>query len=151
MTKIYKLLKQDHDKHREMLEQIADFNRDTAERRTLFEQFKNEVMAHANAEEQALYAEMLDRPALQDEGRHSVAEHKEINDFLEELTEMEFSHPRWQQKFVEMRHRYEHHIDEEEEEIFMAAKDKLASEKEEKLGKEFATAKERELAELRQA
>jgi hypothetical protein len=57
----------------------------------------------------------------------------------------------WMHKFVEMRHLYEHHIAEEEEEIFVAAKDKLADGKEERLGQEFAQAKSRELHELQQA
>lgn len=151
MTKIYKLLKQDHDNHREILKKIADTSGDTEERRTLFQQFKNEVTAHANAEEQALYSEMLDHPALQGEGRHSVAEHKEIDDFLEELTEMEFSNPHWLQKFADMRHRYEHHIEEEEEEIFKSAKDMLAAQNEDTLGEKFTKAKERELEQLEHA
>ena len=75
MTDIFTRLKQDHDRHREMLERVADTSGDTKERRESFEQLRVDVSAHANAEEQSLYAEMLPRPDLQDKGRHSVAEH----------------------------------------------------------------------------
>lgn len=145
MTDIFKLLKKDHDKHRELLAKIAETHGDSDERRELFEEFKIEVSAHANAEEQALYGEMLQRPELQDKGRHSVAEHKEIDDYLKELEELSFSSPHWQPKFGEMRHRYEHHIEEEEQEIFIAADEEFSKACEEKLGKIFAERKPKEL------
>ena len=51
----------------------------------LFEQFKVEVKAHAAAEEETLYATMLARPALREDAQHSVSEHKELEDYLEEM------------------------------------------------------------------
>jgi hypothetical protein len=48
------------------------------------------VTAHAASEEMSLYATMLANPELRDEAQHSVAEHKEIEDFLTELYEMDF-------------------------------------------------------------
>ena len=151
MTNIFKLLKQDHDRHRALLAKIADTSGDSEERRKLFEEFRIEVTAHANAEEQALYAEMLKRSELQDEGRHSVAEHKEIDDFLEELQEIEFSSPAWLAKFKEMRHRYEHHIEEEEDEIFVEANDELSDACEDKLGEIFKDRKSDEIQKVQAA
>ncbi|WP_420607010.1 hemerythrin domain-containing protein [Novosphingopyxis sp.] len=125
MTDIFDRLKQDHDLHRDMLAKLADTSGDSAERREGFEQFRIEVSAHAAAEEESLYAVMLQDPELREEGQHSVSEHKEIDDFLEELEDIEMSSPGWMATFKKMRHRYEHHIDEEEEEIFPAAKQRL--------------------------
>jgi len=137
MTDIFTRLKQDHDRHRAMLERVGDTSGDTKERRDSFDQLRIDVSAHANAEEQSLYAEMLARPDLQDKGRHSVAEHKEVDDYFEELVEMEFSSTGWLTRFKTLRERLEHHMDEEENEIFAAAKKDLSDERAEELTRIF--------------
>ncbi len=149
MTDVFTLLKADHDRHRKMLRDLSKTKGDSEERRTLFEAFRVEVGAHANAEEQSLYAVMLGDPELQEEGRHSVSEHKEIEDFLEELQETDMSSSAWLATFRKMKHRYEHHIKEEEEEIFKAAEDALSQRCENELGRKFAKRKTAEKAEIR--
>lgn len=143
-AEIYARLKADHDKHREMLAAIAETSGDSEDRRKLFEAFRVEVTAHAAAEEESLYATMLGDPELRDEARHSVAEHKEVDDFLGELYEMDMASPAWKRKFDEMRHRYEHHIDEEEEEMFPAAAEHLSAATEKQLADKFETNKPKE-------
>jgi Fe2+ transport system protein B len=124
-ARIFEDLKADHHRHRKLLADLAETSGDSADRRKLFEAFRVEVTAHAAAEEMSLYATMLGKPDLRDEAQHSVSEHKEIEDFLGELYEMDMASSGWLVKFKEMRHRYEHHIDEEEEEMFPAAADGL--------------------------
>jgi Hemerythrin HHE cation binding domain len=145
MTDIFTILKSDHDLHREMLAKIAETSGDTPERHKLFEAFRIEVTAHAAAEEQSLYATMLGDPELQDDGRHSVAEHKEIDDMLGELQETDMATGAWLIKFKEMRHRYEHHIEEEEEEMFPAAQKEFSKKLAEELGAKFDRRKPAEL------
>ncbi len=137
MTDIFTRLKQDHDKHREMLERVADTSGDSKERREAFEQLRIDVSAHANAEEQSLYAEMLARPDLQDKGRHSVSEHKEADDYFEDLVDMDFDNSGWLTRFKTLKERLEHHMDEEENEIFAAAKEDLSAERAQELAKIF--------------
>ncbi|MBF6602954.1 MAG: hemerythrin domain-containing protein [Sphingorhabdus sp.] len=150
MTKIFDLLKEDHDKHRELLKKIAETEGDSPERRETFAEFREEVTAHASAEEQSLYAEMLSRPELQEDGRHSVAEHKELDDLLAELADMDMSSSGWLQKFKTLRHDYEHHIDEEEQEMFPAADEEFATKCEERLGEIYADRYPDELATAQQ-
>ncbi len=145
MTDIFARLKQDHDRHREMLEKLADTKGDSGERQDLFKTFRIEVSAHAAAEEESLYAVMLQDPDLREEGQHSVSEHKEIDDFLEELDNTDMSSPGWLATFKKLRHRYEHHIDEEEQDIFPVAKKELAKGKAEQLGKTFEKRKPEEI------
>jgi hypothetical protein len=147
MTDIFSILKSDHDLHRQMLDNIGKTTGHGDERRDLFEAFRIEVTAHAAAEEQSLYAHMLADPELQEEGRHSVAEHKEIDDMLGELQKMDVDEDAWIAQFKELRHRYEHHIDEEEEEMFPAAEEAFEAVKAEKLGAIFDRRKPVELAE----
>jgi hemerythrin superfamily protein len=145
-ARIFADLKADHDRHRDLLARLAETKGDSEERRELFEAFRVEVTAHAAAEEESLYATMLANPDLRDEARHSVAEHKEIDDFLTELFELEMGSPRWLRRFGDMRHRYEHHIDEEEEEMFPAAAKDLSKAEQDRLARIFETRKPKELA-----
>jgi len=145
-ARIFRDLKADHERHRDLLAKLAETSSDSDERRELFEAFRVEVSAHAAAEEESLYATMLARPELRDEARHSVAEHKEIDDFLGELGETDMRSPGWLAKFKEMRHRYEHHIDEEEEEMFPAAADDLSAAEQDRLARVFEARKPKELA-----
>ncbi len=148
MAGIFDKLIADHNNHRELLAKIAETSGDSEERRTLFEQFRIDVTAHASAEEQSLYAEMMGRPELSEDARHSVAEHKELDELIGELVEMDMSSPGWLTKFKTLRHDYEHHIEEEEEEMFPAADEELSKAVETKLGKIFA---ERKPAEMEKA
>jgi hemerythrin superfamily protein len=145
MAGIFDRLIADHNNHRALLAQIAETRGDSEERRTLFEQFRIDVTAHASAEEQSLYAEMMGRPELSEDARHSVAEHKELDDLIGELVEMDMSSPGWMTKFKTLRHDYEHHIEEEETEIFPAADEELSKAVETKLGKIFADRKPAEM------
>lgn len=145
MAGIFDRLIEDHNRHRELFAKIAETSGDSEERRTLFEQLRIDVTAHASAEEQSLYAEMMSRPELSDDARHSVAEHKELDDLIGELVEMEMSSPAWLTKFKTLRHDYEHHIDEEEDEMFPTADEELSKAVEAKLGKIFADRKPAEM------
>jgi hemerythrin superfamily protein len=145
-SRIFRDLVADHERQRVLLERIGETSGDSKERPELFEQLRLDLQAHAAAEEETLYATMLADPELREDARHSVSEHKEIDDYLGELMEAEMSSPGWLVKFKEMRHRYLHHIDEEEEEMFPTAAKHLSAEKEEQLGKLFEQRKPKELA-----
>ena len=144
-ARIFQDLKADHDRHRKMLEQLGETQGDSNERRALFEELRLELQAHAAAEEESLYATMLADPDLRDEARHSVSEHKEIDDFLAELMDTDMSSGAWLTKFKDMRHRYLHHIDEEEEDMFPAAAKDLSAEEERKIAAIFEKRKPKEL------
>ena len=143
-TRIFARLKADHDRHRELLDRIDATHGDSAERRDLFEAFRIDVTAHAASEEMSLYATMLANPDLRDEAQHSVAEHKEIEDYLTELFEMDFASSGWLTRFRTMKHRYLHHIDEEEEEMFPAAEKELSDERKKELIRIFEKEKPKE-------
>jgi hemerythrin superfamily protein len=144
-AKIYADLKADHDRQRDLIARIEDTSRKDEERRALFEELRKELQAHAAAEEEALYAVMLANPELRDEARHSVSEHKEVDDLLGELTQKDTSSLFWMGKFKTMRDRYLHHIEEEEEEMFPAASKELSTETEATIAKVFERRKPKEL------
>ena len=144
-ARIFQDLKADHDRHREMLTKLGE-STDGARRAELFEELRVELQAHAAAEEESLYATMLGNPDLRDEARHSVSEHKEVDDYLGELIKLDPASSEWTETFEKMRHRYLHHIDEEEEDMFPEASEKLSAETEERLARVFEDRKPKELA-----
>lgn len=114
---IFARLEEDHEKHRDLLARIAA-SADESERRALFEDFTIEVKGHAAAEEQALYSTMMRKPEATDEVRHSVAEHHELEELLNDMAATEVASGEWTRKFAKLDHDYRHHIDEEENEHF---------------------------------
>ena len=117
-TDIFARLVEDHELHRDLLAKLGDTHGAGAERSRLFEHLTKELKSHAAAEEQALYSTMMRKPETTEETRHSVAEHKEIEDLLNDLAATEMESREWAGKFEHLRHRYTHHIDEEEDENF---------------------------------
>lgn len=141
---IFDALKHDHDTHRELLRQI-DGAKDVHQLSELFDSFRTEVTAHAAAEEESLYATMLAKPDLREEAQHSVAEHKEIEDYMEDMAEEETGSPAWRELYSTLKRRYLHHITEEEEEMFPAASEGLSDTEESRLATIFASRKPAEL------
>jgi len=144
-ARIYQDLKNDHDMHRALFEKLQATDGDDPSRRQLFEDLRTELQAHAAAEEEALYATMLKDPDLRNSARHSVAEHKEIDDLLGELMDAEMGTSSWEETFGGLRDRYIHHIDEEEEEMFPEASAGLSSAEENEAARTFEERKPKEL------
>ena len=141
---IFDRLKQDHDRHRELLDRLMETHGDSPEREQLFTELTKELKSHAAAEEQALYSTMLRKPPTTDETRHSVAEHHELDEMLNDLAATDMSSSAWLQKFKTLDHDYRHHINEEEEEHFPDFKQYLDSEDVEHMAEVFERRKEEE-------
>ncbi len=144
MANIYDAIKDDHDHHRKLLEQIADTSGDSTERQSAWKEFYAHVKSHAAAEEETFYSKLISKTWGQDAARHSVHEHQQLDDLMEELREMDMSSPGWLQKFKTLRHDYEHHIEEEEDEVFTRAKEVIPESEIEGYGKRFEARKKEE-------
>ncbi len=143
---IFARLKQDHDKHRDLLGRILETHGESDDREALFTELTGELKGHAAAEEQALYSTMLRKPETTDETRHSVAEHHEIEEMLNDLAATDMASGGWLTKFKTLDHRYRHHIDEEENEHFPDFAKYLTKEDEEHMESVFERRKREEKA-----
>ncbi|MBX7526543.1 hemerythrin domain-containing protein [Qipengyuania vesicularis] len=146
-TEIFARLKKDHDKHRELLDKLLETSGETEERKELFTELTKELKSHAAAEEQALYSTMLRKPPTTDETRHSVAEHHEIDEALNDLAATDMSEGAWLTKFKEFDHQYRHHIEEEEDDHFPDFEEHLDDKDMEHMRKVFERRKQEEKAE----
>ena len=146
MTDIYKRIEADHKTHRELLEAIAGSQGDFDERRSLWQRFYYDVKAHAAAEEETFYSKLMEEPDGQQKARHSVHEHQEMDDIMDELNEMDITSPGWLNRFATLKHDYEHHMDEEEDEIFSEARKVFDSREAENFATDFERRKQAERA-----
>lgn len=144
---IFERLKQDHDKHRDLLDRIGETHGESAERERLFTELTKELKGHAAAEEQALYSTMLRKPETTGDTRHSVAEHHEIDEMLNDLAATDMATGGWLTKFKSFDDRYRHHIEEEEDEHFPDFAKYLTDEDERHMKSVFDRRKKEEKAE----
>lgn len=151
MPSIYDAIKADHDQHRQLLETISDTSGDSQARRDAWRKFYYEVKSHAAAEEETFYSKLISKTWGQDSARHSVHEHQQLDDLMEDLNNTDMGSSGWLNKFKTLRHDYEHHIDEEEDEVFTRAREVIPEDEIEGYGSRFEKrkAEERELVDAK--
>lgn len=120
-TTIFEALRQDHETQRTLVGLVTETEGDSEGRRELYERLKRELEAHAGAEERCFYVPLMEHDLTQEHARHSVAEHKELDDFVEQLDAYDMSGSQWLQTARELCDRLLHHLDEEEREVFPLA------------------------------
>lgn len=146
MPNIYDAIRHDHKNHRALLDRIADTSGESKDRTSAWQEFYYDVKSHAAAEEETFYSTLMSKTWGQDAARHSVHEHQQMDDLMEELNEMDMSSPAWLTRFKQLKHDYEHHMDEEEDEVFTRAREVVDASREDEIGSKFRARKEKELA-----
>ncbi|EPX81522.1 hemerythrin domain-containing protein [Litoreibacter arenae] len=144
MSDIYTLIKKDHDHHRKLLDRIEDTTGASKDRKAAWEDFYHDVKSHAAAEEETFYSKLISKTWGQDAARHSVHEHQQLDDLMEELNDMDMSQGAWLTKFKTLRHDYEHHIEEEEDEVFTRAREVIPESEIKGYGDRFTSRKAEE-------
>ncbi len=134
---IFKELRKEHDLQRDIIGKLLKTNGDSEERKELYDELKIQLEEHAKFEERYFYKQLLNSDVMQEKARHSIAEHKELDDFIEKLDETDISSPSWIATAKKLEHRLEHHLDEEEHEFFQLAGKVLTKEQKEELGKKY--------------
>ncbi len=79
----------------------------------------------------------MKNPSFTDQTRHSIAEHKDIEDSLDDLIDLDFNHKEWINKFSSLKKEYLHHINEEEKDVFPRALESLNEEEQQEMGELF--------------
>ncbi|MBU2886698.1 hemerythrin domain-containing protein [Gilvimarinus agarilyticus] len=120
---IYSYLKKDHENIKNLMDRIKVLGADDSpERVKLFNQLKEVIIVHSKAEEKAFYDPLKDYSKTQDEVRHGENEHQETEKLLTDLTDSSLTGEAWFKKFLVLQESLEHHIEEEERDVFYDAK-----------------------------
>ncbi|MBY5990186.1 hemerythrin domain-containing protein [Roseovarius atlanticus] len=144
MPSIYDAIRADHDNHRALLDRIEDTSGDSDDRKSAWKEFYEDVKSHAAAEEETFYSKLISKTWGQDAARHSVHEHQQLDDIMEELNEGDMASPGWLTRFKTLKHDYEHHMDEEEDEVFARAQEVIPEDEIEGYGERFEKRKSKE-------
>lgn len=145
---IFEELRADHDKQRTLVDLLTKTEGDSDGRRELFDRLRTSMTDHAAAEERFFYAPLMEADLTQDQARHSVAEHQELDDYLDELEALDRSSPQWLKTAKDMSERLLHHLAEEEKEVFPVAGKALDAEQKNLLAAEYRADMERRAEKL---
>jgi len=118
---IFEALRQEHEIQRDLVKKLVETHGDTQERKKIFTQLKHELKIHADAEERHFYVPLIKKDLTQEKARHSVAEHHEMDELVEQLEDTKMSASNWLKIAKDLEHKVNHHLDEEEHEVFQMA------------------------------
>ncbi|TMO81952.1 hemerythrin [Pseudoalteromonas sp. S3776] len=137
---MFEALRHDHDKQRELVDALIQTHGDTTERHKLMDKLKAELEDHAKFEERYFYNPLMFEDLTHEKARHSVAEHHEIDELIEQLEDTEMSSSAWLVAAKKLHHLVHHHLDEEEHEVFQLAGKALTEGQKESLAKHYSDA-----------
>ena len=118
---IFEALREDHQKQRTLLDILIKTEGASEGREEIFEKVKKELEHHAIAEERHFYVPLMEHDLTQEKSRHSVAEHHDIDECIKKMEETEQSSPAWLSYAKKLHELVNHHLDEEEHEVFQMA------------------------------
>jgi hemerythrin superfamily protein len=135
------LLKEDHQKVKELFEQ-AEGAEDEKEKRKLFDEIQTELETHARIEETVFYPAMEKREELKDMVLESIEEHKQVKTLLREIDNLKSDSEKFEPKLKVLMENVEHHAEEEEEgKMFPKVRQLFTQQDLESLGQELEAAK----------
>ncbi len=143
------LLKADHDKVKGLLAQLESTTERGVKTRTeLFATIKGELTVHEIIEEEIFYPELKAHPKAKDIVLEGFEEHHVVDLLMGELEALDVTDESWGAKALVMKENVEHHIEEEEGEMFKTARQVFDRDELVDLGDRMAARKEAAKAEF---
>ncbi len=133
------MLKADHDKVRGLLQKLeSTTERGAKARAELFSTIKGELTVHEIIEEEIFYPELKSHPKAKDIVLEGYQEHHVVDLLMGELEDLPVEDEAWGAKANVMKENVEHHIEEEEGDMFKAARQVFDKAELEDLGERMA-------------
>lgn len=114
---IFEILKADHKKVKTILNKLQKME-DESTRDELFSQFKREIFPHLKAEESVMYPRLREEEEIHENALEAIEEHSVAEYMIRQLDETAMDDETWGAKCKVLKELVEHHIEEEEAEIF---------------------------------
>jgi len=134
------LLKQDHQAVKDLFDQIDDAE-DGKQRKKLFDQIDTQLNIHAHIEETVFYPEMQKIDQLKDMVEEALAEHQEVKTLLEKIEGLDPEAEQFSASLEELMENVEHHVAEEEDEMFPKVRERCDQATLDRLGDQLESAK----------
>src|SRR5687768_795204 len=137
----FQLLKADHRKVEQLFTQLESAS--GKQKLEVFEQIKNELELHTHIEEKIFYPALEEPEDTHDLTLEAYEEHDVVKRLLKELGRARTADDEWEAKAKVMQENVEHHVEEEENELFPKAEAALGEEEIERLGERLEMARTR--------
>jgi len=126
---VTKLLKQDHEKVKELFEEFESLGeRAFKGKLRVYRAIRQELDIHTQIEEELFYP-AVKRAAISDDSTivvEAYAEHDEVKILLGELEELDPQDEQFDAKMIALQEKVEHHVKEEERKLFALARKHLS-------------------------
>ena len=143
----FALLKADHEKVAGILGTIEETTeRAVKGRDELFARLKEELDLHARVEEEIFYPALEEDEETREITLEAYEEHRLVKQLLSELEAEPKDTEEWTAKFTVLKENIEHHVEEEEGEMFKKARQVLSEQEIETLGARLQAAKQQNKA-----
>ena len=137
------LLKEDHDKVKKMLDELeSTTERGVKTREQLFTKVRQELEVHETIEEQIFYPALKNHPKTKEIALEAYEEHHVVDTIMAEIGDLAYDDETWGAKFTVMKENLEHHIEEEEGEMFKQAKQVFDKDELTQLGEQMMARKQ---------
>ena len=147
---VFELLKSDHEKVSGIFERLeATEDDDLAMRQNWFARLKNELEIHTHLEETIFYPALKQASETRELVLEAIDEHQEVKLLLIELDGMAVDNEEWGDRVADLKEAVEHHVEEEEGELFDKAQDILTQAEIDELGQQMAVEKQKQQAATR--
>jgi len=134
------ILKQDHQKVKQLFQEATHAS-DQRKRKDVLDKIDTELEIHAHIEETVFYPALEEHEELKDMVVEALEEHQEAKALLEELEELGPENHDFGSKLQELMESVEHHVQEEEREMFPKVREVFDEGQLEELGHQLESAK----------
>ena len=133
------ILKQEHEMVLSQLSELSSTG--TSNREQKYNSLKENLIPHMSGEEQAVYPKLMDS-GMKEIALESIEEHNAVKSLLSQLDSASTSEEDvWVAKIKVIKENVQHHVSEEEEEIFPEMQQKMSSDELSSLGSSYEEAK----------
>lgn len=137
----FNLLKEDHRKVDALFDQLESATGKA--KLTVFNQIKTELELHAHIEEKIFYPALEEPEETHELTLEAYEEHAVVKNLLKELGRAKSANEEWEAQAKVLRENVEHHVEEEENELFPKAESALGEEEIVELGERMMAEKEK--------
>ncbi len=135
---IYELLKKDHKEVKSLFKQILD---KCTPSQNVYSQIENALKVHMQGEEQYFYPALRKGKEMNFMVNEAIVEHNAAKTMMEEIRSTNIKDEMWVPRLKVLSESIDHHVEEEEDELFKEAKKILDEKQEYEIAEKFNQAK----------
>jgi len=136
------LLKQDHKEAKGLMEQLKTADKGDRSSKDIFMRLKDALTLHTQIEEQIFYPALKSHEETSDMVPEALEEHDEVDEILAEMATLNPGNDEFMDKLTELRDAVEHHVKEEENEMFPKAQEVLGQSRLQDMGRQMEQMKQ---------